>query len=131
MSIFWFTILGFFIGTSIFKTQSYFVSILGELPWQIISFGSIAIPIYALCIIVFHYHQGWNSHPIVTKLKLFENERNSSWIAVQNEINMEYKQWVFMNRFYLHNTSVASSSLLCCIFIFTDRKKLVCTAVIE
>lgn len=95
---------GFFIGLSILKAQKYFVTILGEFTWQVVFFGSLLLPIYALFVFIFQYQQGWHPHPIVRKLKLFLNDQCTSWLAVCNEINTEYRQYVFQynNKFIFY-----------------------------
>ncbi|XP_065225918.1 E3 ubiquitin-protein ligase TM129 [Planococcus citri] len=83
--------LGFFTGLSIFKAQKYFVLLLGEISWQLILLGSLSIPVYALFELIFQYQQDWSTHHIVKKLKLFQNDRMTSWKAVSHSINEEYK----------------------------------------
>ncbi len=84
---------GFFTGLSILKAQKYFVLILGEKCWQLILLGSLSLPVYALFLLMIQYQRGWHTHAVVKKLKLFENDQCSSWMAVCNEINSEYRQY--------------------------------------
>lgn len=84
-------ITGFFTGLSIFKAQKHFVLLLGDVSWQLILLGSLSIPVYALFVLIFQYQQEWSTHPVVKKLRLFQNDRMTSWKAVCNSINDEYK----------------------------------------